>query len=169
MNIKLVITLSVLLPYAFIHTVHADQITNAVNDSNQQTQIVDQLETDNSSETIDGEQNNINDQSLSKQNIVGITLLLGLHGYVMSTPFIPEQYIVHGKWSFALPLTFIIGVLLLSDRMSDTATDIPDCVSTDSSENTQSIHDTNRSFTDMYPPFTPMTPTYTPTFTPMFF
>ena len=162
MNIKHIITLSVLLTCAFACT--ADTDGNVTADTHQQTQIIDLLEIEKSSEIIDGEQH---DASFSKQNIAGIALLLCVHGYAMSMPFIPEQYIVDGKWLFVLPLTFIIGALLLSDRMSDTVTDISSYEPSDSTQSEYSTHDSNLPYSLMYPQYTP---TYTPpiTFTHFF-
>lgn len=169
MNIKHIITLSALLPCTFAHAVDTD--INIATNTQQQTDIIDQLETEKFSEAIDGEQNNTNEQSFSKQKIAGIALLLGLHGYMMAIPFVPRQYTIGKEWVLGLPAIFIVGLLAsLSDCMSDETIDIPDYISTDSSITTHPTHHTNRSFADMYPPITPMTPTYTPpiTFTRFF-
>jgi hypothetical protein len=153
------------MTYIFTHTVHADQIPNITNDFNLQTEFIDQLETEQCSQTIDDEQNDIHKKPFSKQNLVGIALLLSFHGYAISMPFIPEQYIVHGKWSFSLPLTLIIGALLLSDRMSDIVTDMSSYESSDSTQSDYSMHNSNLPYSLMYP----STPTYTPTFIPIHF
>lgn len=164
MNIKHRITLSVLLTCAFAYT--ADTDTNVATHLHQSTEIISQFGSEQCSQTIDGEQNNTSEQSLSKKNIVGIALLLCVQGYVMSMPFIPEQYIVQGKWSFALPLMLIAGCLLLSDRMSDTMTDMSSYESSDSTQSEYSMHNSNLPYSLMYPQYTS---TYTPTFTPIHF